>query len=209
MKANVNLSLGAIHQVRGQVARAIKYYNASLMIFKSTEDDRRVGHTCYHLGVSHREYGAWARSGMSYEKSLQLARKNRDMGMIGLIYLSRAETQILLSDASMAVMYTRRAMRIFVRIDDPLGQAASLRRAWDRAKDFLTESLKLQQKYKARLGEAETLEAWGRLYEQMKDPIDAMKYYERAMTMYQEIGAEKDEQGIRDLISNLYTRVMA
>lgn len=61
MKANVNLSLGAIHQVRGQVARAIKCYYASLMIFKSTEDDSRVGHTYYHLGVSHREYGAWAR----------------------------------------------------------------------------------------------------------------------------------------------------
>ena len=212
MIANINFSLGVVHQVRGQITQAIRYYQNSLGFFKSIGDDRRVGQIYLNLGVSYREYGQWARSGMSLEESLKVARKNRDMSLIGIVYLRRAETQILLSDSEMAIMYASRAMRIFLRLDDSLGQAdsyriygqaAGQRRAWNQASDYLTESLKLQQKYKSRLGEAETLVAWGKLHEQRDDRSGAMTHYERALTLFGDIGAEIEEQTVRQMIAQL------
>lgn len=217
MKADINLSLGVVHQVRGRITQAIKYYQESLNYYTSIGDERHMGHTYLHLGVSHREYGAWARSGMSLEMSLELARKNKDFSLIGIVYLRRAETQIQLSDTSMAIMYARRAMRLFIRLGDPLGQAdahriygqaAAMRRAWNQARDYLTESLKLQQKYKSPLGEAETLEAWGQLHEQLEDPAGAMNYFERALTIYRDLGAENDEHRVRELIAQTHKNVL-
>jgi len=54
MKADVNLSLGAIHQVRGQVARAIKYYNASLIEQVSGSYD--LANENFDYGLAHFEH---------------------------------------------------------------------------------------------------------------------------------------------------------
>lgn len=212
MTANINLSLGTVHQVRGSAEEAIAHYTASLDAFEALGDDMRAGHTHFNLGISYREAGAWEKAGLNYEKSLKLARKHRDMGQIGMIYLRRAETQVLISDAAMAVSYGRRAMRIFIRVEDPLGQAdayrvygqaATIRRAWDQAHDYLTESLKLQRKYKSPLGEAETLEAWGQFYEGRQDFEEALNHYEAAQNIFQNVKAAGDEKRLEDVIGQV------
>ena len=129
-----------------------------------------------------------------------------------MIYLRRAETQILISDASMAMLYSRRAMRLFVRIEDPLGQAdayrtyrqaASIRCARGQDRDYLTESMGLQQKYKSPLGEAETLEVRGQFYEMKGEVDEARARYEQAFDLFQRLNAENDEKRIKDIMEQL------
>lgn len=212
MTANINLSLGTVHQVRGRAEEAIAHYSASLDAFETLGDEIRSGYTHLSLGVSFREAGAWDKAGENYEKSLKLARKHRDMGQIGMIYLRRAETQVLISDATMAMLYSRRAMRLFIRVEDPLGQAdayrlygqaATIRKAWGQAHDYLTEGLQLQRKYKSLLGEAETLEAWGFYHEMRGDTDEAMTCYEQARNLFHTLQAVNEEQRIQDVIKQV------
>jgi len=210
--AKIYLSLGVVHQVRGQAEQAIAHFTVSLDTFEAMGDDRRAGHTHLILGTSYRKSGAWRSSGINYEKSLVLARAHDDLSQIGMIYLRRAETQILISDASMAMLYSRRAMRLFVRIEDPLGQAdayrtyrqaASIRSARGQDRDYLTESLSLQQKYKSLLGEAETLEVRGQFYEMKGEVDEARARYEQAFDLFQRLNAENDEKRVKDIMEQL------
>lgn len=212
MSGNVNLSLGTIQQVRGRVGDAIEHYTASLGAYEAAGDHRRMAQAYLNLGISYRDYNDWVRSGMSFEQGLALARKNKDLGLVGMIYLRRAESQAMLSDTTMAMMYGRRAMRIFIRMGDPLGQAdtyrlygqaASIRGAWHQSMDYLTESTRLHQTYHCPLGESEVTKTWAELYEAMGDRDQALSYYEKALQMFQTLGAEKDEQQVLFAIENL------
>ena len=212
MKASISLSLGVVSQAKGQAEQAIMHFTTSLQGFESMGDDLHAGHTHFNMGTSYRVSGEWHRSGSSYEKSLALARKHHDLGQIGRIYLRRSETQILMSDATMAMSYSGRAMRIFIRIEDPLGQAdayrvygqaATIRQAWSQARDYLTESLRLQQKYKSPFGEAETREAWGKYHEMMGAREEALSDYEKALDLFHSLKAVQDQKRVRDLMDRL------
>jgi tetratricopeptide (TPR) repeat protein len=211
MTGNINLSLGAVYQARGGLAEAITHFSASLKAFEEVGDRPRIGMAHFNLGITHRDYGSWVRSGMSMEESLKIAEQTRNIGLLGMVYLRRAETQIMLSDATMAMIYGRRAMRVFVQLDDPLGQgdvyriyglAAGLRQAWRQAFEYLNRGLELQRQYTCPLGEAEASEALGGVYEQMNDRTNAISWYEKALGLYQDLGAGKDEQRVRETLKN-------
>lgn len=212
MMGNINLSLGTIHQVRGQLEQALSRYTSSLSHYTASKDRRRMGQAYFNLGVTQRDRREWVQSGMSYERSLDLARETRDLSLLGLVYLRRAETQVRLSDATMAMAYGRKAMRVFVRLGDPLSQAdayrlygrvAGMKQAWNQAEGFLTESRRLQQEYGCQLGEAEVIEEWGWLYEQMGERTNAIAHYREALSRYQGLGAAENVRRVQEMLLRL------
>jgi tetratricopeptide (TPR) repeat protein len=209
---DITLSLGVLRHVLGHDDEAITHFTESLANFEVEGDQRRIAQACHNLGIAYAAQGLWDRAGIMYERALDTARQNSEWGMVGMVYLCRGEMQANLSDAAMAMGYAQKALEIFERLKDPLGQAdtyklfgriAGLKTAWELAEELLNESRRLQQQHGSRLGEAEVEETRGWIYERQHNYHQAMEAYQRAMMMYHDLKAMGGARRVRDAILHL------
>lgn|GEM_PF-1206667 len=211
LTGDIVLSLGVIRHVKGQDEDAIDRFTESLAHFETLGDTRRIGQACHNLGIAYAGQGKWDRAGLMYERALEIARQNGDWAMVGVIYLYRGEMQANLSDVTMAMGYAQRALEIFERLRDPLGQAdtyrllgriAGLKTAWTLAEDLLDESERLQQQHGSRLGLAEVDEFRAWVYERQRDPHRALELYGRTLTAYEELQTLQNVRRVREAIQH-------
>lgn len=209
---DINLSLGVIRLVLGQGEEAITHFTESLARYEVSGDHRRMGQVYFNLAITYGKRREWERAGATYERALELARASGDLGLAGLIYLRRGEMQAKLSDAAMAMAYGQKALEVFDQLQDPLGRAdvyklygrvAGLKRAWDRAEEFLGESERLHRQYGCRLGEAEVEEERGWLYELRGNRSRAMEAYRKALAQYQALRVEGSARHVQDVMLKL------
>ena len=108
--------------------------------------------------------------------------------------------------------YAHKALEIFERLKDPLGQAdaykvfgriSGLKNAWELAEELLNESRRLQREHDSRLGEAEVEEVQGWLHERQQNYHEAMASYQQSMMMFHDLKAMGGAKRVRDAILHL------
>ncbi|HEU5261092.1 MAG TPA: tetratricopeptide repeat protein [Gemmatimonadales bacterium] len=203
-------NLGVIASLRGDPASALANYQLALAAYQQAGLVRGIAETHHNIGISWRERADYRRALQSAEQAVRLATQVKDDSLLGLALAGRAEIHVLMGDADLASAELQRAAEAYRRVQFEAGlpEVWRLQSAVARARGDLPKALQLLRQaaeLAAKQGSAESLAAverdLGAALEAQGDQLAARTARERAVALYQRLGATKAAQEMAALIA--------
>jgi tetratricopeptide (TPR) repeat protein len=200
------LNLGAIANIQGDVASALKYYTQACdFAIKTGEVGIRM--KAYHnLGMLHADQMEWEEADESYEKARELATQLGDCEALGTILMNRSELSCAMGRYDDALTQCDAALTIFAEVGAEIPRGTTLRwkgRAlrelgqYALAERALTEAMRIAHRAQAKLLEAETMQELGGLLALASDAGAARKWLKRSLDLFVSLGATREADEIR------------
>lgn len=205
-------NLGAIANIEGNWAEAMSLY--TLAVSAHQRQGNRVGLAqCYHnMAITYRDLGRLQEADDLEQRSVAQARDSDEPRLVAHARLGRAEIALRRGDPSLAEASARRVARDFADAGDPVRQSDALRLAgvsctaqgkYAEARLLLDDALQRTQELGAVLNAAETLRARAELAAALGDVRLALNDARSARSLFQSLGAEREEAAIRQWIADL------
>ncbi len=199
--ANFFNRIGAIHHVKGELDRALEYYERSLELRSEIGNDLAMAAILNNIGVIYHDKGELDRALEYHAKSLVLRKKlgnPLDIAMslnnMGIIYHDKGELDRALECHSQSLALKK-------QFGNPQDLAAALNNIGniyyekgelDQALDYLERSLNLKKELGNPRDIAMTLNNIGSIYREKGELDQALTYLEQSLTIRKELGNPRD-----------------
>ena len=204
-RAKITLNLGVIANIQGRFEDARRHYRDSLSLFESAEDDRGVALALHNLGMWHADRAEWDEADEAFERALSLFEERGNKQMIANVLTNRSEVCYGRARVDDAIAQCDMALSVYAEIGDEVGRAEALRwkghglrlrRRFQESNHALTEALRIAERTRSRLLEAEVLRELGWVYRGVGDASKWGEVLRRALGLFRELGAETDARAI-------------
>jgi len=210
MLARASNNLGAVADLQGDRPRALAYFRMALPIYQRLHQQRGLAQTYYNVGGSLRRAEQFDEAVAAFEQAVAIAEDIRYRPIIAMTLASRAELEIMRSDAPVAHSLADRALHMSRDSGDPITEGEALRvrglaanmldlepgreGSWDGTED-LEAALELARSTGNRLLEAETLRDLG-----MSQGRVTRELLERSVRAFRALGAEAEADRVKQLM---------
>lgn len=212
LTALVQNNLGALANVQGQPEKALTHYGESIPRMESIGQKRGLAETYHNMAMTYTDLESWTDASHYYEKSDQLAKEIGEIRLQATIYLNRVELYLNIGDAKIAEALCRQAMKIFIQLEDHLGEAEGYKflgithiaqKEIEKAVIFLEKSLEIARQFQNPLLAAEATFQLGMAMKQNHQPENARTYFADALSMFTELNAKKEIENTRRELDTL------
>lgn len=204
-------NLGIIESLRGDPESALANYELALAAYQQAGLVRGMGETHHNIGIARRNSGDYRRALEAAEHAVRLARQVQDDGLVGLALTGRAEVHVMMGDVDLAAAELERAAQAYerVRFEAGLPEVWRLQAAVARIRGDLPHALRLLHQaaeLASEQGSAESLAAIerdrGAALDASGDRDGARSARQRALTLYERLGAKQAAQALAALIGS-------
>jgi len=212
MRARIHLNLGVIANIEGDLEEARKNYVESGRVFREMHDVDGEALALHNVAMLYADLAQWAEASVAYERCLELFEQLGNTAMVANVLVNRSELLIARGDLRSAIASCDRALAMYAQLGHEVGRGEALRwkghalrRTGDSqlAEQLLTESVRIAHRAHARLLEAESARELGALRGAIGDVAEARRWYIRALTLFFELGAKREESEVRDELGRL------
>ena len=210
--SNARNNLAVLATIRGDLDDAIRRYQECLATFQEAGDNEGLARTYHNLGMTHADRRDWGAAMQCYERGFEAAHEQGMLEVMANIHLSRAELLLELGDTSMVAICCARALDIYRKTGNRLGEAETyrllgrlftLRQRWSTALSLFKDSIRLNEEYSNPLNLAETHRDIGRMHAARGQVTDARASFEAAMSGFRKIGARADVIEVERMVEAL------
>ena len=197
----VLLNLGAIANIRGDIAAAHSHYNRAANLFAENGERRNEMMTHHNLGMLYADQLEWEEADEAYEKARTIAEEIGDTEAMGNVLMNRSELSCAMGRYRTAIEQCDTALGIFAEIGAEIPRGTTLRwkgRAlrelgqYTLAERALVEAMRIAHRAQARLLEAETMQELGSMLALAGDPAAARKWLTRSLELYRTLDAARE-----------------
>lgn len=205
-------NLAVLATIRGDFDEAISQYQTCLAIYQEIGERREAARSYHNLGMTHADRHDWNAAMDCYSRSFEIAQAHQQLDVMANVYLSQAELLLDLGDSSMVTACCVRALEIYRRIGNRLGEADTyrllgrvftLRQQWSTANSLFQDSLRLNEEYNNPLGTAEAHRDLGKMQAARGHNTEARASFESARAGFRQLGARADMAEVEHLIHAL------
>lgn len=204
-RAKITLNLGVIANIQGHFDAARRHYEESLALFERVNDDRGVALALHNLGMWHADRRAWDEADEAFRRALALLEARGNKQMIANVLTNRSEVSYGRGDVDDAIAKCDHALSVYSEIGDEVGRGEALRwkghglrlrRRFAEANQALTEALRIAERTRSRLLQAEVLRELGWVHRGVGDAAKWGDVLMRALAIFRELGAQADADAI-------------
>lgn len=189
----VEVNLGIISYIEGNMTKALEFYEKALTKFKKLGDTRREAEVMQNIGMIFRNNKDYSSALKIYSDCLEISKQFGYQPITNLCYLNIAEIQLEKGDITKAFNFAQKSLVLSYQLNDKLTLAdihkmlgvLSLReRNYASAENFLLTSLRLNNDLNQELNCAETNFQLGLLYKEKGNKKDAYNHLMNAFKYY-------------------------
>jgi tetratricopeptide (TPR) repeat protein len=196
--------LGFYYQNRGQLGKALNYFEQALILRREQTNRREEGTLLNNIGMIYKARGELDKALETYQKVLTLVREIGEkygegvtINNIGMIYKARGELD-------KALEYYLQDLAITREVGDRRGEGTTLnnigsiyqaRGELDKALESYQQALAINREVGDRRGEGTTLNNIGSIYQARGELDKALESYQQALAINREVG-DKAGEGI-------------
>ena len=201
------LNLGVLANIEGDLDNALWHYLRARALFRDNGDRSSEALALQNLGMIHADRREWEAAADMYEQCLGLCEWLGNRPMVAKVLLNRTEVLAARGEFERAVRGCEVAMSIAVEIGDEVergeafrwqGYALRLAGQHDAAELALTEALRVAQRFRVKLLEAEASRELWELKRALKEIGEAGRWRERALTLFRELGADREVAALEE-----------
>ncbi|MFH0946319.1 MAG: tetratricopeptide repeat protein, partial [Planctomycetota bacterium] len=210
--ANSLNGMAILATIRGDFSQAVERYQESLTLCRETGNRIGMARAYHNLGMAHADRKDWASAMKCFEKGFEEAQTEGLLNVMANIHLSRAELLLELGDSSMVALCCARALDIFKKIEDRLGEADTyrvlgrlftLRKQWATANSLLNDSLRMNEEYGKPLNICEVHRDMGKMHLARGLWTEARSSLQAALSGFEKLGAKGDVIEVQRLVESL------
>lgn len=211
-RGRILLNLGAIANTQGDFDGARKQYQRSRALFQQSAYARGEALALHNLGMLYADERLWDEADESYRRCLEILEAIGDRPMIARVLLNRSEVSCARERFDEAVSNCDLAVTICSEVGDEVergdalrwkGHALRLMGQHPAAQKVLTESIRIAARTQVKLLEAEASRDLGCSLAAAGDVAGARKRLERALALFQDLGAQLDAGDVRGALARL------
>lgn len=204
-RAKIRLNLGVIANIQGRFDDARRHYTESLALFETASDDRGVALALHNIGMWHSDRREWDEADEAFARALGLFESRGNKQMIANVLTNRSEVSYGRGEVDDAIAKCDLALTVYAEIGDEVGRGDALRwkghglrlrRRFQEANVALTEALRIAERTRSRLLEAEVLRELGWVHRGVGDASKWGDVLRRALLLFRELGADADAAAI-------------
>jgi len=208
--ANTINGLAVLATVRGDFDEAVSRYQTCLGMFEEAGNQVGLARAYHNLGMTHADRRDWNAAMECYEQGFEIAREHGIWDVMANIYLSRAELLLELGDSSMVALCCARALDIYRKTENRLGEADAyrlmgrlftLRKRWSTALSLFQDSIRLNGEYGSPLNLAEAHRDLGKMHAVRGQAAEARASFEAALAGFRKLGARADAVEVERLVA--------
>lgn len=209
-RAKILMNLGVIANIEGDYETAHDRYQRSRQLFLEIGDADGEAMVTHNLGMLHADQGRYDEAAEAYQRCLTLGEQRGNRQLIGNVFVNQAELFCRRGEAARAIAAADLALPIFAELADEAGRAEALR--WrgvalarigrtPAAITTLVDAIRMATRLQLRLLEAETAGELARVTLDTGDRTGARSWGARALELFEALGARRDAEAIRQLLS--------
>lgn len=211
-RAKIALNMGVIANIQGELEMARRQYEQSLALAREALDARGEALALHNLGMLHSDQGEWDEADEAYHRALALFEFHGNRQMIANVLANRSEVCYGRGQAQEGLAQCDLALAAYAEIGDELGRGEALRwkahglRRLGRhgaAIVALNESIRIAQRTRTRLLEAESTRELGLVYKADNRSREALTAFRRALELFTSLGAHRDAEDTAEAIETL------
>ena len=212
IRARIHLNLGVIANIEGNLEDARANYVESRRVFSEARDVEGEALALHNVGMLHADLAEWNEADIAYRSCLELFEQLGHTAMVANVLVNRSELLIERGDLTLAIESCDQALAVFEQLGDEVGRGEALRwkghalRRDGNAADaerFLGEAVRIAHRTHARLLEAEGARELAAIRGDAGDLPEARRWYIRALTLFFELGAKREEAEVREQLAHL------
>ncbi len=210
--ALIYLEMGLVYAHKGDNDTAIEYFKQSVEPLENKGAYRDLSRAYNNIGDQYMKKEEWETAIEYFDKSVEYANKIGNKTFIGWCYFNRAEAMAKSGDPGSAELYVDRAEDVLENLNDKVGLCSiyrvrgiikGLQEDYDASLGLLFKSLnKLEEMGIPYLIGEDNFEI-GVVYERTGDKEKAKKHYEKAESIFEELGAELFLKKVRNQLDDL------
>ncbi len=191
---------GAVYRTQGRYQQAVEAYQNA---YNSNMEDDVKAEFEYELGVTYEHLMLYEQAREYYERSLTRYLSLHDVGGISRAYRGLGWVSYRQGMTNAAINYHQKSLEMAEKSQDDyliacskfgLGTTTIHVHEYENAKQLIEESRRFFHRCGDRLLEAKATGNIGYIFGQLGDSEQQFKYYESAMSLFQEIGDIKSQQ---------------
>jgi tetratricopeptide (TPR) repeat protein len=199
--------LARVYQDKGELDRAIEYYERSLAIKEKIGDERELAIAFNNLGAAYKARGEWKIAMECYGRSLAIAQTIDNEYLVSVILNNLGEVHRIRGEWEVATGYYEKGLAIQEKIGNEYGMAATFnnlgmvyqaRGEWDRAIEYHERSLAITQKISDEYGMAFSYNNMARLYQGQGLLEEAIPFFEESLEIFERIGDKPHTDHVRE-----------
>jgi len=117
MLARVELNLGIIANIRGQIIEAVQHYERAVEAYRATNDEHGCATAYVNLGIAHTDLRQYDWADSYFSKSFEIAERAGDAHLQGMCLVNHAEAHFLRERYDAARSNAEAALAIFDQLD--------------------------------------------------------------------------------------------
>ena len=210
--ANTLNGLAVLATIRGDFDEAVSRYETCLGMFREAGNSTGLARAYHNLGMTHADRKDWNAAMGCYEQAFEIAQEQGMLDVMANIHLSRAELLLDLGDSSMVAICCARALDIFRKTENRLGEADAyrlmgrlftLRKRWSTALGLFQDSIRLSEEYGNPLNLAEAHRDLGKMHVAKGNGTEARGSFGAALAGFRKLGAKADAADVERLMEAL------
>lgn len=199
LNAKIETNLGVVNSILGNKDEANKHLEEAIVIYKETEDFRRVSESYLNIGLNFLHTDNIKDAITSFDMGIEIALENHYFGVLALLYLAKSELLLAIKDIRMAKKFADKALSISHTLDDKLtiadiykvrGIIAREMNDTQTAESYLMVSLRINTRQRNSFNVAETSTELGSLYEKLNNQELSIHYLTQALDYYRKTNAK-------------------
>ncbi|MFH2142856.1 MAG: tetratricopeptide repeat protein [Bacteroidota bacterium] len=190
-------NIGYIYSTRGEIPRALEYYNKSLTIRKELGDKLGIAESLNNMGVIYDDQGYVIKALEYYNKSVSLYLEIGNKDGLAYSYNNLGATYYIQGDIPKALEYYHKSLNMQEELGNKQGMGLAINNIGiiyknqgdiPKALEFFDKSLILKEEVGDKIGMAQTINNMAVIYRGQGDNIKALEYYQKSTNICEEIG---------------------
>jgi putative nucleotidyltransferase with HDIG domain len=214
LRARVELNLGVLANIRGELVDAVAHYERSVESYRATNDEHGSATAYVNLGIAHTDLRQYDWADSYFSKSFEIAERAGDAHLQGMCLVNHAEAHFLRERYDAARRMAEAALAIFDQLDSRADKSEAYKvigmvyRETGRpalAESRLRTAIDLAVSAGSVLNEAEAARELARLMQAMGRNQDALTLLNTAHRLFGRLDARVDLVHICGKVSELET----
>jgi tetratricopeptide (TPR) repeat protein len=206
------MNLGITSNITGRYDSALAYYKRAQSCFEEVGDLNRLAELHHNTGMSYLSKKLYEGAIREFNTSLSLSSSTQNVPLTGLANLAKANAYFHLRDLPVALKLVNAAIDAFTRANERLGLADSYKmkgmihremKSMDAAASYLQTSLRMNVEINNQLNIAESNFEIGVLEMERRRKEDALRAFQKAISVFRKVGADEEVQRTRQYITSL------
>ncbi len=214
LRARVELNLGVLANIRGELVDAVAHYERSVESYRATNDEHGCATAYVNLGIAHTDLRQYDWADSYFSKSFEIAERAGDAHLQGMCLVNHAEAHFLRDRYDEARRMAEAALAIFDQLDSRADKSEAYKmigmvyRETGRpalAESRLRTAIELAVSAGSVLNEAEAARELARLMQAMGRNQDALTLLNTAHRLFGRLDARVDLVHVGGKVSELET----